>query len=187
MSLPRKRAINDFGWSLAAGLTALFCALSAVPAYGEATWDCLEPELRQELNQKLQFQDDFAAAVKSQRPDLKDIAMLSASASKEAFKMRFSRIVWLWEVDRARLAHADAFWTYPWEESDTTAWRLADDSHAATYDLAKDLQTQVQMHPDALEYRSFNSENRSKEPFLSLLTEFGPAISSQRDRVAACF
>lgn len=173
-------------WRLAALLTSIW-AIGPVPALAQPTWECLEPALKQELERKLQFQDDFASTAISQRPDFKDIATLAASASKEAFKVRYSQIAWLWENDRGRLSHADAFWSFPWDENDTKEWRLADQSHSAADDLSEDLKRRVREHPDALSYRSFGSEKRSSEPFVSLLTTFGTEIGSYRDRVASCF
>lgn len=170
-----------------APILATLWALAALSVHAEPTWGCVEPALRKELERKLEFQDDFAATVISLRPDFDEIATLAASASKEAFKVRFLRIAWLWENDRVRLSHADAFWSYRWDEDDTTAWRLADNSHVAAHDLETALKKRLQEHPDAKSYGSFGSENRGREPFLGLLTDFGTDISTERDRIAACF
>ncbi|MEM0943306.1 MAG: hypothetical protein AAGI70_05095 [Pseudomonadota bacterium] len=184
-SILRNRAILE-GWSVVA-LAILLAPLLAPPARAEPTWSCVGPALQTELDRKLQFQDDFAALIAEARPDLAEVAALAASASKARFEIRFSRIAWLWEADRARLANPDAFWSYPWDDGDRAAWHRADGAHAEADDRADALNAELRAHPDAGAYRQFASETRGEEPFLGLLTAFGSDISADRDRVAACF
>ncbi len=168
------------------GFSILLLSVAA-PASAEPSWECLEPALQQELENKLQFQDDFSALVAAERPDLAEIANLAASASKSGFEIRYSRIAWLWENHRARLSSPDSFWSYSWNEGDTKAWRLADENHAAAQDIDDSLKQRLREHQKANAFRSFASENRGKDPFLSLATAFSEQVRLYRDSVEECY
>lgn len=173
--------------TIGALLALVVTAATSQPAHAAPEWSCLEPALEAELAGKLRFQDDFAALVTKTRPDLADIAAMNATAAQESFTIRYSRIVWLWRTDPARLSYPDAFWGFAWNDKDTAGWLSADPDHRAKRDRLEKLKKRVRNHPDATALRTFVSQNRTQTPFVELTTAFGKAIGVQRDRVAACF
>lgn len=157
------------------------------PASAQPSWNCLEPALKQQLERQLEFEDSFSAAVISKRPDLREISNLVASATKEGFRVRLSRIFWLWKNDQSRFADSGSFWNFDWSEEDAQAWRRADKSHAISDDLKVSLTRQVNEHPDILDYDSFVSENRQDKLFFELKQTFGQGNRLGRNRIADCF
>ncbi|MEM9045813.1 MAG: hypothetical protein AAGC81_14075 [Pseudomonadota bacterium] len=157
------------------------------PAYSAPKWACLEPALKTELAHKLTFQGDFASLISEMRPELAEVAALNAATAKMGFEMRYSRIVWIWQEDPSRLSDPDAFWAFAWSDEDTKAWREASAEHASMHDRVEALKTELTEHQDTAALREFASELRKETTYVDLLTEFGAAVRSDRDRVAECY
>ncbi|WP_299661681.1 hypothetical protein [uncultured Ruegeria sp.] len=158
------------------------CMLLAAP-----DWKCLQPALKEELNRKLIFQDDFAELVSAERPEFADVAQLGADASKINFEMRLSRIKWLWNEEPSRLSDPEDLWVFDWSDADMIKWLEADPDNLSSFERFDELQASLSGHPSLPEFRSYVSDNKAVSPYLELYSAFGEDIRSDRDKVANCF
>ncbi len=154
---------------------------------GSPDWDCIELALREELDLKLKFQDDFADLVSTERPEFGELAQLGAEATKSSFTMRLSRIDWLWRSDPSRFATPDDFWVLSWSEDDMSGWLSANPSNSALEERFGELRASLRGHPELNEFRTYVSDSRSVSPYLELYTAFGEDIRVIREQVALCF
>ncbi len=168
--------------------TAMLCAfLLPSTTVASPDWTCIEPALRDELELKFKFQDDFAELVSTERPEFGELVQLGAEATKTNFAMRLSRIVWLWEHDPSRLASPNDFWVLDWRDDDMSQWLEADPANAVSQAQFEALQGSINEHPDLPDFRAYVSDNRSVSPYLELYTLFGEDTQVAREIVASCY
>jgi len=167
--------------------TLLYLAFTASQAVALPDRACLEPALADELQSKLDFQDNWAVLVATQRPELTEPANMQAATSKLAFERRLSRVLWLLEIAPNRFESADDVWALDWSDEDQAAWLTADFTHQALQDTFDEARSDLRTMPNADAFRTFLYTANENQDFVRLGEAFAETNGVLRNAVAGCF